>query len=120
VQIAVNAYRWGWTFRYLHGPTINGTLNAPPEMVLPLGQTAEIAVSSSDGHPLVLDPGHALQARRYPRPGELLRPHAVQSRGCSWGAAASSAGLGHATMAFRVRIVSPAEYQRWLADEAKQ
>jgi cytochrome c oxidase subunit 2 len=119
VQIAVNAYRWGWTFRYLRGPTINGTLNAPPEMVLPLGQTAAIAVSSSDVIHSFWIPD--MLFKRDAIPGRVSSFDLTPSKpGTFLGRCGEFCGLGHATMAFRVRIVSPSEYQRWLAYEATQ
>jgi len=119
VQIAVNAYRWGWTFRYLHGPTINGNLNAPPEMVLPLGQTAEIAVSSSDVIHSFWIPD--MLFKRDAVPGRVTSFDLTPSKpGTFIGRCGEFCGLGHATMTFRVRIVSPGEYQKWLAYEATQ
>jgi cytochrome c oxidase subunit 2 len=114
VQIAVNAYRWGWTFRYLHGPTIDGTLNAPPEMVLPLGEEAEITVTSSDVIHSFWIPD--MLFKRDAIPGRASSFDLTPSKpGTFLGRCGEFCGLGHATMAFRVRIVSPAEYRRWLA-----
>ena len=119
VKIAVNAYRWGWTFRYLHGPTINGTLNAPPEMVLPLGEQSEITVTSSDVIHSFWIP--AMLFKRDAIPGRASSFDLMPSKaGTFLGRCGEFCGLGHATMAFRVRIVSPPDYQRWLAYEATQ
>ena len=48
VRVTVEGFRWGWSFAYAGGPTISGTSSAPPTLVLPLGQTAAIAVTSTD------------------------------------------------------------------------
>ena len=112
VTVAVDAYRWGWRFSYAHGPTINGAADAPPQMVLPLGETVRIDLTSSDvthsfwvpdflfkrdaipGHPTAFD----------------LKPSKL---GTFFGRCAQFCGLNHALMTFSVRIVPPAEYAAW-------
>ncbi len=119
VQVAVNAFRWGWTFHYQGGPSINGTAQAPPEMVLPIGQTVALTLTSSDVVHAFWVPD--MLFKRDAIPGRLTTFDLTPSKpGTYLGRCGEFCGLDHAIMTFRVRIVSPAEYQRWLAFEATQ
>ena len=119
VKVAVNAYRWGWTFSYSGGPTVNGTSQAPPEMVLPIGQTVALTLTSSDVAHAFWVPD--MLFKRDAIPGRVttfdLRP---SKTGTFLGRCGEFCGLDHAIMTFRMRIVSPADYRRWLAPEATQ
>jgi cytochrome c oxidase subunit 2 len=119
VQVAVNAYRWGWTFRYNGGPTINGTADAPPEMVLPVGQTVALTLRSSDVAHAFWVPD--MLFKRDAIPGRVTTFDLTPSKtGTFLGRCGEFCGLDHALMTFRMRIVSPADYRRWLALEATQ
>jgi cytochrome c oxidase subunit II len=116
-QIAVNAYRWGWTFSYRNGPTIDGTSNDPPEMVLPAGETTAIRVTSSDVVHAFWIPDMLFKRDAVPGRASTfdLTPTA---EGTFLGRCGEFCGLNHALMTFRVRVVSPAGYRRWLKYEA--
>jgi len=114
VAVAVDAYRWGWTFRYRNGPTVHGDANTPPQMVLPLGETVAFDVSSSDVIHAFWVPD--MLFKRDAIPGRVtsfdLTPRKL---GTYLGRCGEFCGLNHATMTFTVRVVSPADYRRWLA-----
>lgn len=117
VQVDVNAFRWGWTFHYKGGPTVNGTSNAPPEMVLPLGETVAFNVTSSDVIHAFWVPD--MLFKRDAIPGRMTSFDLTPSKpGTFLGRCGEFCGLDHATMTFRMRIVSPDAYKRWLASEA--
>lgn len=119
VEVAVDGYRWGWTFAYRGGPTIRGTANDPPEMVLPVGRTASIRVSSSDVIHSFWIPD--MLFKRDAVPGRVTAFDLTPTKeGTFLGRCGEFCGLRHALMTFRVRVVSPAEYQRWLQYEATQ
>lgn len=119
VRVAVNAYRWGWTFRYANGPVLDGTSANPPEMVLPLGQTVAIQVSSSDVVHSFWIPD--MLFKRDAVPGRVSEFDLTPSKpGTFVGRCGEFCGLNHALMTFSVRVVPPAEYQRWLRYEATQ
>jgi cytochrome c oxidase subunit 2 len=112
VTVAVNAYRWGWTFTYAGGPTISGSSLKPPQMVLPLGETTRIDLTS-------VDVNHAFWV-----PDFLFKRDAIPGRTTSFdvrpskpgtfvGRCAEFCGLDHALMNFTVRVVPPDEYARW-------
>jgi len=112
VTVAVNGYRWGWTFAYDGGPSVSGTARNPPEMVIPLGETTRIVLTSSDVNHAFWVPDFLF--KRDAIPGRTssfdLRPSKL---GTYLGRCAEFCGLDHALMSFSVRVVPPGEYARW-------
>lgn len=119
VDVAVDGYRWGWTFRYRNGPTLSGGTQNPPELVLPVGRMTAFHVTSSDVVHSFWIPD--MLFKRDAVPGLVntfdLTPSAT---GTFLGRCGEFCGLNHALMMFRVRVVSSAEYDRWLKYEATQ
>ena len=119
VRVAVNAYRWGWTFAYANGPTLDGTSAKPPELVLPVGQTVALEVTSSDVVHSFWIPD--MLFKRDAVPGRVSEFDLTPSKlGTFLGRCGEFCGLNHALMTFSVRVVPPSEYQRWLKYEATQ
>ena len=113
VQIAINGFRWGWTFNYLGGPTINGTSQHPPELVLPLGETVAMQVTSSDVVHSFWIPD--MLFKRDAVPGRVTAFDLTPTKtGTFIGRCGEFCGFDHALMLFSVRVVPAAEYQRWL------
>lgn len=112
VRIAVDAYRWGWRFAYAGGPTIHGAADAPPQMVLPLGETARIDLTSSDVDHSFWVPDFLFKRDAIPgHPTAFdLKPTKL---GTFLGHCAEFCGLDHALMNFSVRVVPPAQYAAW-------
>ncbi len=113
VTVGVNAYRWGWTFAYAGGPTINGAALAPPQMVLPLGETTRITLTSSDVTHAFWVPDFLFKRDAIPgmRNTFDLKPDKL---GTFVGRCTQFCGLNHALMTFSVRVVPPDAYARWL------
>lgn len=119
VRIAVNAYRWGWTFAYANGPVLDGTSAKPPEMVLPVGETAALQITSSDVVHSFWIPD--MLFKRDAVPGRVSGFDLTPTKtGTYLGRCGEFCGLNHALMSFTVRVVSPPEYARWLRYEATQ
>jgi cytochrome c oxidase subunit II len=117
VRVTVNGFRWGWTFAYAGGPRITGTSLHPPEMVLPLGQTAAIAVTSSDVIHSFWIPD--MLFKRDAVPGRVTTFDLTPTKtGTFLGRCGEFCGLNHALMTFRLRVVPAADYQRWRTSEA--
>ncbi len=119
VEVTVTGFRWGWRFAYRNGPTIDGSPLHPPELVLPAGENAALDVTSSDvvhsfWIPDMLFKRDAIPGRTS---GFDLTPTKL---GTFRGACGEFCGLNHALMTFSVRVVSPSDYQRWLAYERTQ
>lgn len=114
VHVAVTGFRWGWTFEYAGGPRITGTALHPPQLVLPVSQTAEIAVTSSDVVHSFWIPD--MLFKRDAVPGRVSIFDLMPTKpGTYLGRCGEFCGLDHALMTFSVRVVSPAEYARWRA-----
>ncbi|MBD5606675.1 MAG: cytochrome c oxidase subunit II [Candidatus Eremiobacteraeota bacterium] len=121
VVVAVSGYRWGWTFAYRGGPTIDGPSYPPavfgeraaaPELVLPLGETTRIELSARDVN-------HGFWV-----PDFLFKRDAIAGQTTSFdldpsklgtfaGKCSSFCGLDHTRMLFSVRVVSPRAFVAW-------
>jgi len=113
--VDVAAYRWSWRFVYpQHNVAVNGTLNAPPVLVLPAGETTQINLTSNDVIHEFWVPAFMFKRDAIPgRPTSFdLRPTHV---GSYRGVCGEYCGTFHAEMGFSVRVVSAADYARWLA-----
>jgi cytochrome c oxidase subunit 2 len=112
LSVAVTAFRWGWTFAYQNGPVVTGTANAPPQLVLPVGETVQLTITASDVDHAFWVP--AFLFKRDAIPGVVtsfdLRPLQI---GTYQGRCAEFCGLQHALMDFSVKVVSPSDYAAW-------
>jgi cytochrome c oxidase subunit II len=119
VQVMVTGYRWGWRFAYRGGPTLDGTPARPPELVLPLGENAALDVTSTDVVHSFWIPD--MLFKRDAIPGRVTGFDITPTKlGTFRGECGEFCGLNHALMTFSVRVVSPADYRRWLAHESTQ
>jgi cytochrome c oxidase subunit II len=123
VTVEVIGFQWQWQFRYIEpggkGPVITGaSAGAPPEMVLPFGETTRLRLVTRDVN-------HSFWVPRFLSKRDLIpkirnRIDVTPNvRGTFVGRCAEFCGLDHWRMNFSVRVVSPAEYRRWLADHEK-
>ncbi|MGZ8579179.1 MAG: cytochrome c oxidase subunit II [Actinomycetota bacterium] len=118
LRVEVEAYAWGWRFVYpaegvevVSPPSGEGVTG--PEMVLPLGATVRIVLTSNDvihsfWVPDFLYKHDAIPGRTFEfdvTPTEL---------GTYAGECAEFCGLNHAYMTFSVRVVEPSEFQAWM------
>jgi cytochrome c oxidase subunit II len=115
VQVNVEAFAWGWRFAYpdddvevVSAPDTDG-----PQMVLPVGRTTRIRLTSDDVIHSFYVPDFLFKRDAIPgRTWEFdLTP---TETGVFEGACAEFCGLDHAYMRFSVRVVQPAEFERWL------
>jgi cytochrome c oxidase subunit II len=118
-DIRVEAFRWGWTFRYpTAGITVSGIGSPGPEVVVPVGQPIRITLTSADvDHafyvPIFLFKRDAIPGR------ESTFEFTVEEPGSYGGQCAEFCGIYHSRMPFTVRAVSGAEYDQWLASQPK-
>ena len=124
VTVAVRAYRWGWTFAYVGGPVVGGPsvgpvgggapINAvpPPQLVLPVGETTRIELTSDDVTHGFWVPDFLF--KRDAIPGMIntfdLRPDKL---GTFLGRCSQFCGYGHALMTFTVKVVTPKAFAAW-------
>jgi len=122
VVVAVRAYRWGWNFAYAGGPVVGGASNGPveggnaatkpPQLVLPLGETTRIELTSDDVTHGFWVPDFLF--KRDAIPGMInafdLRPDKL---GTYLGRCSQFCGYDHALMTFTVRVVTPRAFAAW-------
>lgn len=113
--VEVTARQWEWRFVYpQQGVTTTG------ELVLPLGRTARFVVTSEDVVHSFWVP--ALRLKTDAVPGQtrslFLTPERIISTATDWQARVQCAelcGVGHALMRAEVRVLSPADFEAWIA-----
>ena len=120
VRIEVTGFQWGWRFRYLtEGVTVVGTSNEPPTMVLPVHATIRLILISPDVIHSFYVP--AFLEKRDTVPGVENRLDVTTTRtGRFPGVCAEFCGLDHARMTFLVDVVTPQEFQAFVAQQQQQ
>jgi cytochrome c oxidase subunit 2 len=124
VIVAVRAYRWGWNFAYDGGPTVGGASDAPvgggapanadgpPQLVLPVGETTRIELTSDDVTHGFWVPDFLFKRDAIPgmtNTFDLL----PEKLGTYVGRCSQFCGLDHASMLFTVRVVTPRAFAAW-------
>lgn len=116
LNVQVVGYQWAWQFNYLDdGISVAGRPGRYPELVLPVGSTVRFYETSPDVvHAFWVVP---FLFKRDVVPGhtnsfEVTLTHTGRFDGkCT-----ELCGVYHSRMLFTVRVVSPSDYQSWLAD----
>jgi cytochrome c oxidase subunit 2 len=114
-RVDVTAFRWSWEFDY-PGSSIRivGTPQRPPELLLPQGQSTEIALRSADVTHSFWVP--AFLFKRDAIPGMVNRFDLTPVKsGRFRGLCAQFCGLEHANMTFTVRVVPLEAFRAWIA-----
>ena len=119
MTLQVEAFSWGWRFTYpddgvevVSQPSGEGVPG--PVMVLPLGETTRIELTSNDVIHAFWVPNFLYKRDAIPgrvnvfdvTPTDVGTYHGVCSEFC---------GLHHAYMTFTVQVVQPGEFEAWLA-----
>jgi cytochrome c oxidase subunit 2 len=107
VTVAVRAYRWGWYFAYAGGP-ITGK-----ELVLPLGETTRIELTSDDVTHGFWVPDFLFKRDAIPGMTNTFDLH-PDKLGTFPGRCSQFCGYDHALMTFQVRVVTPRAFAAWL------
>jgi cytochrome c oxidase subunit II len=115
----VLAFQWSWRFDYQgQGVQVVGSPGNVPELVVPVGQPVRIRLRSAD------------VVHSFYVPRTLFKRQAIPGRttefdltfekvGTYQGHCVQFCGLAHADMLFRVKVVSPGEFQSWLAQASR-
>lgn len=114
VVVDVTGFRWSWRFQYPQlDVSVTGTPQAPPELVLPLGETARLNVTSVDVDHSFWVPGFLF--KRDAVPGlENVFDWTPTTLGTFRGECGEFCGLDHASMTFQVRVVPAAQFSTWV------
>ena len=119
LNVDVLAFQWSWRFTYEgQGVEVVGAPGSVPELVVPVGQPVRIKLRSAD------------VVHSFYVPRTLFKRQAIPGRttefdltfekvGTYQGHCVQFCGLAHADMLFRVRVVSPGEFQSWLAQASR-
>ena len=115
VRVTVTAFQWSWRFTYEGaGAEVIGSPEHIPELVVPVGQPVRVKLVSAD----VVHAFYVPQTlfKRQAIPGFTNEfDLTFEKVGLYHGQCTQFCGLQHPDMVFRVRVVTPGEYQSWLA-----
>jgi cytochrome c oxidase subunit 2 len=116
VTIGVVGFQWNWTFNYMdEGVGVTGIPGQPPVMVLPTDRTIRFIETSPDVIHSFWVPQFLF--KRDVIPGrENTFELTVTKEGEYIGRCAEFCGEKHSAMNFYVRVVSPQEYDDYIAD----
>jgi cytochrome c oxidase subunit II len=113
LTVHVEGYQWQWRFAYPDGPVVEGTPDAPPTLVLPVGVPVELLLDSPDVVHSFFVP--ELLVKLDVVPGRTNRLVVTPSRvGTFRGVCAEFCALDHYRMTFELRVVEPEEFDAWL------
>ncbi|MQA93200.1 MAG: cytochrome c oxidase subunit II [Streptosporangiales bacterium] len=117
VRVNVVAFQWSWQFDYpQHGVSVVGIPGQDPTLVIPEGQSVRFHMTSPDVIHSFWVPAFLFKRDVIPgRPNDFeITP---TKRGTFRGRCAELCGVDHSRMLFKVKVVSPAEYDKFIADQ---
>jgi cytochrome c oxidase subunit 2 len=117
LQVDVQGFQWQWTFKYpAYDFQVKGTIDKPPEMVLPVNQTTRITEKSTDVIHSFYVP--SWNFKKDIIPGHINEFDVFPDRtGTFSGQCAEFCGLLHNAMTFSVRVLERPEFERWAAEQ---
>lgn len=125
LRISVTGYQWNWRFEY-HDTgatdsaivaTVDGTPTSEPEMLLPVDQRVRFNLVAVDVNHAFFIPQFVTKRDLIPGVRNEIEV-TPKTTGEYIGHCAEYCGLKHSQMNFKVRVVSQAEYDDWLAKQA--
>ncbi|MDQ6650117.1 MAG: cytochrome c oxidase subunit II [Actinomycetota bacterium] len=118
VKIGVVGFQWNWQFNYLDkGVQITGRPGTPAQLVIPSNRKIRFIESSPDVNHSFFVPSFLF--KRDVIPGRQNQFEiTVEKEGTYVGRCAEFCGVDHDRMNFSVRVVSPQEYDAFLAKSA--
>jgi cytochrome c oxidase subunit 2 len=119
LEVDVLAFQWSWRFAYEgQGVEVVGSPGNIPELVVPVGQPVRIRLRSADVVHSFYVPRTLF--KRQAIPGRTTEfDLTFEKAGTYQGHCVQFCGLAHDDMLFRVRVVSPGEFQSWLAQASR-
>jgi cytochrome c oxidase subunit 2 len=115
-NIHVNAIQWSWQFTYNDAaakPTITGTPEQPPVLVMPLGEKVHFTLDSNDVVHGFWIPEFMIQMQTLPGVTNNLE-FTANKIGEFPGRCNILCGRAHSQMLFKVKVVSPADYLAYI------
>jgi cytochrome c oxidase subunit II len=120
VNVTVTAFQWSYRFAYEGtGAEVVGGPGTIPELVVPVGERVRVKLLSAD----VVHTFYVPQTlfKRQAIPGTVNQFDLTFDKvGLYHGQCTQFCGLQHTDMVYRVRVVTPGEYQSWLAAASRR
>ena len=116
--IDVNAMQWSWQFKYRDNPdapTVTGTTANPPTLVLPQGERVKFNITSTDVVHGFWIPAFMIQIQNLPGVTNNLE-FSANKLGTYPGRCNILCGRAHSQMLFKVKVVSPSDYQEYITN----
>jgi cytochrome c oxidase subunit 2 len=116
--IDVNAFQWSWQFTYRdnpEAPTVTGTTANPPTLVLPLGERVKFKITSTDVVHGFWIPAFMIQIQNLPGVTNNIE-FSANKLGTYPGRCNILCGRAHSQMLFKVKVVSPSDYQEYISN----
>lgn len=113
LNINVMAEQFGWSFEYPNGKKTSN------ETTVPVGQPIKYILRAKDVLHSFYVPAMRVKSDALPSMYTYVWFNAIKT-GQYQGFCTEYCGAGHSAMMFKVNVVSPAEYDRWLNDKSKE
>jgi cytochrome c oxidase subunit 2 len=118
-QVDVIGFQWSWQFVYTdEDVTITGEPGEPPELVLPVGQPAQLRLVSADVNHSFWIPDFLSKRDLIPGVDNDISVTPTET-GEYIGRCAEFCGLDHWRMNYTVRVVPQDEFEDWLAEQPR-
>ncbi len=121
MQVVVTGFQWCWQFHYVEADvtqTADCAKGQYPTLVLPVGKTVALSVTSSDVIHAFWIPEFKYKIDAFPHHVNQF-DITIPEAGVWPGHCAEFCGLGHDTMLFYLRALPPAQFQTWLSAQPK-
>ena len=115
-EISVEGIQWSWQFAYPEaGPkaVVTGIPAEPPTLYLPLGESVRFTLTSNDVVHGFWIPAFMIQMQNLPGETNHLQ-FTANKLGEYPGRCNILCGRNHSQMIFKVKVVTPAQYQSYL------
>ncbi len=115
-EISVNGFQWSWQFGYPEAgekAIVTGSPDKPPTLVVPLGERVRYTLTASDVVHSFWVPAFMIQMQNLPGVTNQLE-FTANKIGEFSGFCNILCGRNHSQMRFKLKVVSPADYQSYL------
>lgn len=120
VKVDVTGFQWSWQFDYPdENISVTGEPGEPPELVLPVGQTAQLNLVSTDVDHAFWVPEFLSKRDLIPGVDNTIDV-TPNKTGSYTGRCAEFCGLDHWQMYYTVRVVPEDEYDDWLDEQERR
>ncbi len=117
LAVEVTGFQWGWRFRYpVQGITVVGDANDTPTLVLPVGANVRLRLQATDVVHSFFVPAFLVKRDMIPGVDNSIEIRPTEE-GRFPGVCAEFCGLDHWRMTFDVEVVSPADFETFVAEQ---